>query len=194
VLGVARRSLEVAEKLDNEASRIIAHHGLGLAHLVEGQPEAARDALHESEAMIRSRRTLSTILVLVLAHLAEVYLELGECNEALAAAREAITLGSAGGSRFHEAEAQLALARALLASEGTLPRAEIEFALERAEALVETTGGRVLSPRILELRGRLAAALGDAPASDRTLRQALDVYREIGATGHAERLARELAS
>jgi hypothetical protein len=117
-----------------------------------------------------------------------------EVNEALAAAREAITLGSAGGSRFHEAEAQLALARALLASEGTLPRAEIEFALERAEALVETTGGRVLSPRILELRGRLAAALGDAPASDRTLRQALDVYREIGATGHAERLARELAS
>jgi len=52
--------------------------------------------------------------------------------------------------------------------------------------------GRALSPRILELRGRLAAAGGDAPLSDRTLREALDLYRAIGATGHAERLGREL--
>lgn len=42
------------------------------------------------------------------------------------------------------------------------------------------------------MRGRLAAALGDAPASDRALRQALDLYRAIGATRHAERPAREI--
>jgi class 3 adenylate cyclase len=41
--------------------------------------------------------------------------------------------------------------------------------------------------------GRLAAAQGDAAASGRALQQALDLYREIGATGHSERLARELA-
>jgi hypothetical protein len=29
------------------------------------------------------------------------------------------------------------------------------------------------------------------PAADRALHEALDLYREIGATGHAERLARE---
>jgi len=50
----------------------------------------------------------------------------------------------------------------------------------------------VLSPRILALRGRLAAALADEPWSDQTLREALDRYRAIGATGHAERLAQEL--
>ena len=33
----------------------------------------------------------------------------------------------------------------------------------------------VLSPRILELRG-LAAAVGNAPSSDRTLREAFDLY------------------
>jgi len=54
--------------------------------------------------------------------------------------------------------------------------------------------GSALSPRILELRGRLAAAIGDAPSSDRTLRKALDLYRAIGASGHAERLARELGA
>jgi hypothetical protein len=71
-------------------------------------------------------------------------------------------------------------------------RAEIESALERAEHLVASIEGSALSPRILELRGRLAAAVGDAPSSDRTLREALNLYRTIGATGHAERLAREL--
>ncbi len=40
------------------------------------------------------------------------------------------------------------------------------------------------------MRGRLTAALGDVPTSEQVLRQASDVYRTIGATGHAERLAR----
>ncbi len=84
------------------------------------------------------------------------------------------------------------LAAALLGTDGVVPRAEIESALERAEQLVESIDGRVLSPRIIEMRGRLAAALGAAPASDRALRQALELYRNIGATGHAERLTREL--
>src|SRR5262245_53351067 len=39
-----RRSVEIAEKLDNEASRSAAYAALGLANLVEGQPTAARDA------------------------------------------------------------------------------------------------------------------------------------------------------
>ena len=130
----------------------------------------------------------------VLALLAEAHLALGERTEAMAAAREGIDLGSAGGCRYYEAHAQLALAAALLATDGVVPRAEIESALERAEYLVESIEGRALSPRILEMRGRLAAALGDAPASGRALRQALELYRAIGATGHAERLARELGA
>lgn len=73
-----------------------------------------------------------------------------------------------------------------------MPRAEIASALDRAEQLVESIAGRSLSPRILEQRGRLAAALGDVLAANRTLREALDLYRAIGATGHAERLATEL--
>ena len=39
-----RRSLEIAERLDNEASRMAAHAALGLANLVEGQPAAAAPA------------------------------------------------------------------------------------------------------------------------------------------------------
>jgi hypothetical protein len=129
---------------------------------------------------------------LVLAGLAEAHLTLGEPTEAVATAREGIDLGSAGGCLYNEAFAQVALAAALLATACVVPRAEIESALERAEHLVASIEGSALSPRILDLRGRLAAAVGDAPSSDRTLREALDLYLAIGATGHAERLAREL--
>jgi hypothetical protein len=134
------------------------------------------------------------LLPLVLAGLAEAHLALGEVSEAVATAREGIDLGSAGGCLYNEALAQLALAAALLATDGVVRRAEIESALERAEHLAASIEGSAVSPRILELRGRLAAAVGDAPSSDRTLREALDLYRVIGATGHAERLARELGA
>ena len=145
-----------------------------------------------SATIARDRRVVRALLPLVLAGLAEAHLALGEPTEAVATAREGIDLGSAGGCLYNEALAQLALAAALLATDCVVPRAEIESALERAEHLVASIEGSALSPRILELRGRLAAALGDAPSSDRTLREALERYRAIGATGHAERLAQEL--
>ena len=187
-----RRSLEIAEKLDNEASRMAAYAALGLANLVDGQPAAARDAFRESATIARDRRVVRALVPLVLAGLAEAHLALGEPTEAVATAREGIDLGNTGGCLYNEALAQLALAAALLARDCVGPRAEIESALERAEHLVASIEGRALSPRILELRGRLAAAVGDAPSSDRTFREALDLYRAIDATGHAERLAREL--
>jgi tetratricopeptide (TPR) repeat protein len=194
VLDRGRRSLEIAEKLDNESSRMIAYFALGTAYLIDAQPVAAREALRESAAISRDRRAELAFLPRVLAVLAEAHLALGERAEALATAREGIDLGSAGGCRYFEAQAQLALAAALLATDRVVPRVEIESALDRAERLVESIEGRSLSPRILEMRGRLAAALGDAPASERALRQALDLYRAIGATGHAERLAREIGA
>jgi len=60
--------------------------------------------------------------------------------------------------------------------------------------LVSSIQGPSLSPRILEIRGRLAAAVGAAPVIDRALREALNLHREIGATRHAERLGREIAA
>jgi tetratricopeptide (TPR) repeat protein len=120
-------------------------------------------------------------------------LALGERTEALAAAREGIERGRDAGPRYSDASAQIALAQILLSADGDLPRAEIEAALDRTEELVASVEGRSLSPRILELRGRLAAALGDTPAADRALRHALAIYRTIGATGHAHRLERDIA-
>jgi hypothetical protein len=77
---------------------------------------------------------------------------------------------------------------------GTSGRAEIEVVFDRAEELVAKIGSRSLSPRILELRGRLTAAPGDTSGAGQALREALDLYRAVGATGHAERLGREIAA
>jgi len=51
-----------------------------------------------------------------------------------------------------------------------------------------------LPPEPNSAQARTAAAVGDAPSSDRTLREALDLYRTIGATGHAARLDRNVSS
>jgi ATP/maltotriose-dependent transcriptional regulator MalT len=87
-----RRSLDIAEKLDNEASRMAAYAALGLANLVEGRPAAARDALRESATIARDRRVVRGLLPLVLAGLAEAHLALGEPTEAVARLRRAMGL------------------------------------------------------------------------------------------------------
>ncbi len=189
-----RRSLEIAEKLGNVSSRMLAHVTLGVGYLLEGQPAAARDALRECVAIARDHRTQVAMLPEVLSLLAEAHLALGERAEAVATAREGIELGRTGGCCYHEAQAQLVLAAALLPTDGDVPRAEIESALARAEHLVAALDARSLSPRILERRGQLAAALGDTAAATLLLGEARDLYRAIGATGHAERLATAMAS
>jgi tetratricopeptide (TPR) repeat protein len=190
VPATVRRSLELAERLDNEASRMIAHSGLGIAHLTAGDAAAAREALRKSASIARERGIVLDTLPSVLGQLAEAELALGERAAALAAAREATAFSSDGG--YAAAEAHLALARVLLADGDPVSAGEAEAALRRAEDAIERCGCRVFSPRVVELRGRLAAARGDAAASRRLLRDALALDREIGATGHAARLAREL--
>jgi hypothetical protein len=82
--------------------------------------------------------------------------------------------------------------QALTASEGRLAHVKIESALRCVQYLVGITQGNSLSPQILEARARLMARLGDATTSNRLMYEALAKYREIGATGHAAQLSREI--
>ncbi len=59
-------------------------------------------------------------------------------------------------------------------------------------ALIESTGARVYIPHVHETRARLAHRAGDEAAFERELREAQRLHTEMGATGHAARLAREL--
>ena len=81
-----RRSLEIAEQLDNESSRMVAYMSLGYAHLMAADPAASRAVLRESTAIARDRRAPRALLPRALALLAEAELALGERTEALATA------------------------------------------------------------------------------------------------------------
>jgi class 3 adenylate cyclase len=193
VLDHGRRSLEIAMKINKDSSLVIAYFSLGNSHLMAGEAGEACEALLSSAAIARDRNTFLAFLPQVLSVLAEAQLAVGKRTEAEASSREAIARARAGGCDYYEAHAQLSLAEILLAADGRAAAGGVETALNRAEDLVEKTAGRSLSPRILELRGRLAAARGDAKVGAALLKKALDLYRAIGATGQAARLARDPA-
>jgi adenylate cyclase len=188
-----RRCLEIANKIDNDSSLVIAYFSLGNSRLMAGQAAEACEALRAGAGIARDRKAFLAFRPQVLSVLAEAQLAIGEKTEAEASAREAIESARAGGCDYYEAHAHLSLAETLLAADGAAPKGDIGTALDCAEALVERTQGRSLAPRIVELRGRLAAAEGDPEAADALLSRAQDLYREIGATGHTARLTRGLA-
>ena len=130
----------------------------------------------------------------MLALLSQAYLGANDVSRARARAEEAIARAQAQGTLFFECLAQLALARALRAEQGVSAGDAIETCLVRALELVRETAGRVLEPQIIEEQARLAALRGDATGAAAELQRAHEVYVEIGATGHAERLRKELGS
>ncbi|MEX0993550.1 MAG: hypothetical protein WDZ37_06100 [Solirubrobacterales bacterium] len=85
------------------------------------------------------------------------------------------------------------LARVLLGDEDA-DREEIESVLARAQELARGNGTLSLEPMIHVELAELARQNGDEPGRERELREAHRLFTEIGATGHAERLAGELST
>jgi adenylate cyclase len=192
VRAAARQALEIAEEIGSTFSRLGAYSYLGTAQLVHEDWAEAERALSTALELVRLNRTGREYEAQLLLRLARARLGRGDAAEARRAAEEAVQLAGERGQLHLESQARIALARALCASEGGEARAAIEDELGRASALLETTGGRAFEPWIAEARAELARTLGDEAGRERELRQAHRLYSEIGATGYAERLAREL--
>jgi tetratricopeptide (TPR) repeat protein len=192
-LATGRRAEEGAEKVGSPMGLAMAYAYHGLALRIAGQPEAARDRLLRALEIARTNRVALVLEAEILAALAEAQLAAGDAGQARTTAEEAVCVAERMGTRTYELPAQLARARALLSLDGAKAAPEIEGTLERASALVRSTGARSYEPEILEARARLAGTLSAAAACERLLREAQHLYAKLGATGHAERLARELA-
>jgi hypothetical protein len=108
------------------------------------------------------------------------------------AAEEAIETGRRRQTRVWEAQAHLALARVLLARGDSASFGPIELALQDCGSLVEQTGARAYEPHVQETAAALARLRGQEARCVHHLREAHRLYTEMGATGHAERVAREL--
>jgi ATP/maltotriose-dependent transcriptional regulator MalT len=192
VRAAGREAVEIAESLGSEYSRAIAYMALGTAHLVEGQWSEARSCCETSLEIARDHRTGLEFKADTLVWLARAQLADGDAAGARRTAEEAVVLAREHGQPHFEAMAQLVLARERCTVGEAGAAEEAEAALDRASALVEESGARGLEPQIAEARAQVMRMLGDDAARERELCEAHRLYVEIGATGHAKRLAQEL--
>ena len=187
------RAAQTADKLGSALAQGLTYSVVGLAHLLHDEWTEAQRWLEVSLNVVRQHHTGVASEALTLERMARGLLGAGESARARAAVEEAVALGASREQLHHKAAAQITLARILSATEGSAGRAAIETALDRARDLVEASGAGVLEAPIAEQRADLARFLGDADAYRRELNAAHRLYVAIGATGHAERVGRELA-
>jgi class 3 adenylate cyclase/tetratricopeptide (TPR) repeat protein len=185
----ARQSVESAERAGMPFGLANAYQALGRAHLGNKDLEDARAALEHAEAIAPGALAHNAY---VLAFLAEACAGLGDCARAREAAAEAIAIADREGVR--SGQIQISLARVLRSADGLAAEQEIEAALDRTLERVEETGSRVYVPPVHEERAELARLRGDDATRERELREAHRLFIEMGATGHAQRVARELGS
>jgi hypothetical protein len=168
-------------------SRACAGCGTGLPAGAKFCLECGRSTAGAAGRTEAAWRAVSAVL------LSDALLLGGDLTAAQTAANNAITLCRTSLRAPYEAEAQGVLARALLRRDGRSGCEAAETALTEAAALIESSGAVTLAPWLCEWRAELAEVLGDDVARKQQLRQAHDLYREIGAPAQAERLASDLA-
>jgi tetratricopeptide (TPR) repeat protein len=184
--------LELAEQIGSSVSRVFSQMRVGSAQVLHGNWDDAIRACETALQISNEHQTGLQEESEILYHLAEAHLGAGDLRAAQAAAEQGIRRAQERGQLYFEALNHLARARVLRRARGADARDEIERALDRALELVEETNGRSIEPQLLEERARLANLLGDSAACERGLRDAQRLYAEIGAGGHAGRLADEL--
>jgi tetratricopeptide (TPR) repeat protein len=189
-----RAGVEVARTHQSHYSSVLTDWALARALLETGDPDGACTLLESALTAAREQRVSLNHEGALLQQLAEARLLTGEVERARETCGEAIAAAQHRGTLVWECDAWLVLARVLLRASVAEPAAtqEIVSALERAQELIERTGAESRRPRLAELRAELAHTLGDAAGRERHLREAHRLYTEMGATGHTERLGREL--
>ena len=187
-LSMARRAIESTEKIGSVLGRVMAHASYGTACVLAEQWQSARESLDFALDLGRAKQAGLYLEPYYVAALAEAHLGLGDQPRARQLAEEALQIALRAQMRVAEVRALLARARVALTLDGVAARAEIESILERALALVHTTGARSFEPQIHVERARLAGLLSEAAGRQQWLREAHRLFTEMGATGHAERV------
>jgi hypothetical protein len=186
----ARAAVDAADRV-GLIQRTNANAWLGLAIGLEGDWPQAASVLERCHSITVENAGLQMTQSLLLGYLARAYAHCGN-PAARSTAERAVAVAQGQGVVRYEIEAQIALAQALLASGNASDRPAVDSALARAAACVEQSGARAYLPMIKEERATSARLGGGDTAAMRELREAHRLYEEIGATGHAARLAKAL--
>jgi class 3 adenylate cyclase/tetratricopeptide (TPR) repeat protein len=189
----AIESVEMADRQEISNSRVAARVGLTLAHRAMGDHAACAEASRETIALGEELGASVEWSFLPYSCLAHALREQGDARGAVEAATQSVALADRIGQKGWGIDALLALALAVLAAEESAAAERAEAHLARADEWLAETGARAFEPMILEARAELARVRGNANARERLRREALHLYREMGASGHAKRLDDELA-
>ena len=187
----SRQALEHSEESGSQPLRIIGWVSLGGSLCLAERWDEALPVLEHGLSVMRDFRTYLSMESQYLAALARATLGCGDLERAQETARAAVRIGK-GNGWLPECEAQLTLAHVLLQSADPPAANEVERALCRAMELIDLSGARSREPLVHEERAKLAHLVGDEATRESKLREAHRLYTEMGATGHAERVAREL--
>jgi class 3 adenylate cyclase/tetratricopeptide (TPR) repeat protein len=187
----AALAVQLAETIGTSFSRYIAHMQLGDVHVEAARWHDAVESLEPALALARDSRTGVILESLILARLSRAYLGVGARERARATAEEAVAAGERRGSRVYAIDAHLALAHALLRTEGAAGRPAIERALAQATALIEATGARKREPLVHLERAELARLAGDEATRLAEIAAARRLFDAMGAPARAAALAEE---
>jgi tetratricopeptide (TPR) repeat protein len=188
----ARRALERIEGV-GPVFELVARCALGIALLANREWSGVEEAGRHALALAREHGLHFGMTALALCILAEAKLGQGDPRAAVELADEALADARHSGGRLFEMDALLTRARALIASEGVTSGSEVQRTLAEVSAMIEETEARCREPIVHEISAELARLRGDEATCQRELREAHRLFVEIGATGHAERIAPLLA-
>ncbi|MCH7709038.1 MAG: AAA family ATPase [Myxococcales bacterium] len=185
----AREAVEIAEKIGSHFSQALAYEALSEALNLDGECSGAAAAAERSLLIARDTRTGLMDEAAQLVALANAHVGLGDTDRGCELAEEAVEVARRRSTRVYEARALLTLARGLTEEGRAEFQARAEEALKRALSLIDETGNEALRPFVHLEQGRLARRTGEEAGHQRELREAHRLFAEMGATGHAERLA-----
>jgi len=186
-LTYARRAQERAERHGAPTYVILSDTALAQAFALAGEIDLARERItHGGETILAFGIEGLRPDQLVLA--AEVELAGGESASALRLADECVAANRNARLEPHLARSLVVLARAG-ACTGALSSSEAEILLGEAAELLERMDMRSHAPFVREARSELAALRGDSSTAAALRAEAVRLWTDMGAAGHARRLA-----
>ena len=184
----ARRAVELAENVGSPANRILAYLQLAGANLAPHDWKGAAAAAEQVIETIRASRVGRIWEPEAFSYWSEAALGDGDTRRALELADESIACAQRCETVGYESHGQIARARALLQLGAVSASSDIELALDRAAQRIEQTGTGSRLPHVHECRAELAAARDDRTGREAELGEALRLFEQMGATGHARRI------
>ena len=167
-VGHAALAIGIAKQTDSALCVVLASTAGAVAEAAAGRFADARTQARSVLATIRQQGFAVYNEPLLLATIARSELALGQPDEALAAAEEAVAIMNARSLTTCALPAPIALAQVLIAGVGAAAAERIDAVLARAMHVARDSGARIYEPQIHRELAEVARLCGDEVAAERS--------------------------